>query len=336
MPRPASIHAVAGALALLFAVASAPPAHAQSAPSAKQQFASAQKLFEDKRYAEALPEFRALLAGSGSPNARLYVARCLRELGDLPAAFEEMSTTLKDARSKAEGESKYVQTRDAAAGELAVLEGKIGKIVIAIADDATGAQVTLNGKPVALDRLGTPIAAAPGDVVVRVIIAGHEPIERHAASKGGETTTVAISFRPGAPAPAPSLAGPVAPTPTPESAPAAETTGGGVRKLGFVTVGLGVAGGLVFAITGSMASSKYSSVKDACGGVRCADPGKASDIDSGKSLDTIANVGLVVGIVGVVAGVTMIAFGGPKAAPRATVGVAPAPGGGALRFSGEF
>ena len=52
-------------------------------------YAAAKKLFDAQSYAKALPLFQDAYAQSKSPNARVYVARCLRELGRLPEAYDE-------------------------------------------------------------------------------------------------------------------------------------------------------------------------------------------------------------------------------------------------------
>ena len=52
-----------------------------------------------------------------------------------------------------------------------------------------------------------------------------------------------------------------------------------------------------------------------CGQKRCTDPKYADTIDSGKTMDTVSNIGLVGGIVGLTAGTTMIVFGRPREAP---------------------
>src|SRR5689334_2876510 len=89
------------------------------AADTREQFAAAQKLFEAKDFTGALPKFKELVDATGSPNARLYVARCLRELGRTAEAYDEMATTVRDATQRAEAETKYAPTRDAAAAEMA-------------------------------------------------------------------------------------------------------------------------------------------------------------------------------------------------------------------------
>lgn len=316
------------AVAIVFSL-SAGSAFAQV--DAKAEFNDAQKLFDAGRQADALPHFRKAFAASNSPNARLMIARCLVALGKTAEAYEEMATTTREAAARADTDPKYARTRDAAAAEMAVLERRIGKLVVALAEPGAGATVTLDGAPLAAERLGVPVAVQPGTLTIEARHAGDAPVRREITIGAGETKTVAIAFT-SAPAVA---AAPV--TTTPKIAPPiqAPTHGGGVRIAGFFVAGLGVAGMGAFAGAGLAAKSKFSSVETACGGVRCTDPKYGSVIDSGKTLQTVANVGLGVGIAGLVGGALMIALGGASKEPLpASVEVGPT--GIRLRYQGTF
>jgi hypothetical protein len=53
-----------------------------------------------------------------------------------------------------------------------------------------------------------------------------------------------------------------------------------------------------------MTSSKYSSLQHSCPQNHCS-PDQRDDIDTGKTYQTVANVGLGVGIAGIATGVTL-------------------------------
>ncbi|RLB62534.1 MAG: hypothetical protein DRI90_08845, partial [Deltaproteobacteria bacterium] len=95
-----------------------------------EAFARGRTLWEAGDHVAAYPFFQRALEATGSPNARIYVARRLRELGRLPEAYEEMSTTWQDAMAMAKTEDRYVATRDAAAAELVMLEQQVGKVIV--------------------------------------------------------------------------------------------------------------------------------------------------------------------------------------------------------------
>jgi hypothetical protein len=294
------------------------PAAAQDTNAGKR-FAAAQKLYEEGAYTPALAEFKALAAETNSPNADLYVARCLRELGRLVEAYEATTIAVRNATAKAEQEPKYVSTRNAAAADLAQLEPKVAKIIVAVANPPAGMQVTLNGTPLAAERLGVPVVLAPAEVVVRLTAPDHADVERRVVLKAGDTTTLPLAFA----APAP--------TPPPPSSPA-PTALGGVRIGGIVVLGVGAAGMATFAGAGVSANNRYDAISAACGGKHCTDPSYHAQIDGGRQLDLAANVGLGVGIAGLLGGALMVALGKPTtAAPPVTGWAMPAGGGLAVR-----
>ena len=286
------------------------------AGNAQQLFGEAQQRFDQRDYGAALPLFQKAYAASKSPNARLYVGRCLRALGRTVEAYDEMYATTREATKRAESDPKYGPTRDAAASELALLEPLVGKVVI-VWSGAKGAAITLDKKPVPEDKIGEPVTVMPGEHVVLVTPPGGKAIEQRTNVEGGQTRTLAISAEgagSGQPAGGKGAAG--------EGAPG-ETTGGGVRLAGYGVTALGVAGMVLFAVGASQSKSKFQTLKDECGDVRCTDPAYGDTIDSGKTWQTVANVSLGVGIAAIVGGVAMIIFGGPKEAEAPTADAPP-------------
>lgn len=306
----------------------APPTDATKA--ALEKFKQAQKSFDAKDYAQTLELARAALEVTGSPNARLYVARALRELGQLPEAYTELEHTLRDAREAAKKDAKYEPTRDAAAAELALLDQRVGKVIVALVDPPPGVKVELNGKALDPTQVGQPVAVAPGDVVARAQGEGAAMVEKQIQIAAGATQTITLVFKEAAPA-----AAPVArPEPVRDRGVPAKK-GGELRTVGYVLAGVGVAGIAVFAVTGAMASSKYGELEDACGSTRCTDPKYADTVDSGKRLETISNVGLIAGGVGLLAGGALIVFGGPKE-QKSSAGIRGTPGGLSLEYVRRF
>ncbi|MBK7579375.1 MAG: hypothetical protein IPI67_04130 [Myxococcales bacterium] len=297
---------------------------------ALEKFKQAQKAFDSKDYERSLEFARAALEATGSPNARLYVARALRELGKLPEAFVEMERTLRDASESAKTDTKYQATRDSAAAELALLDQRVAKVVVALAEPPPGVKVELNGRVLSAPEVGQPLPVDAGEVVVRAMAEGAAPIEKRVKIAAGATQTVTLVFREeGQAAPAP--------TETTDTKPLApKKEGGSLRTAGYVLAGVGVAGLAVFAITGSMANSKFSELEDECGSKRCTDPKYGDTVDSGKRLETIANIGLVAGGVGLLAGGALIVFGGSKEQPS-SARVQGTPGGGlSLSYARRF
>lgn len=274
------------------------PARADSASSFKEAI----ELFEAKKCGEALPLFESVVAETGSPNARIYVARCLKQEGRLAEAYEQMRQTVTEATQRAETEDKYVPTRDSAAAELAMLEPKIGKVVVAVVDPPQGTKVYVGSRELEGDQLGVPVAVMPGTLDVRAAAPDNEPITREIEVQAGKTRTVTLTFEE-------SLAGDSVPAP-PKSDD--ESSGGGMGPLriaGFVVTGVGLVGVGVGAGLAAKAQSDFDSLDEECGGTTC--PAAEQDrIDSGRTLTTIANVSLIAGGIIAAGGVTMIIFGG--------------------------
>jgi hypothetical protein len=188
-------------------------------------------------------------------------------------------------------------------------------------------KATLDGAPVASNRVGEPIAVEPGARVVTVTAPSGGVVRREVTVAAGETKTLALAL-PGD--------GPRADSTAPPS-DTGETSGGGARIVGFAVAGLGVAGMVVFGVAGVMAQGKFSTLETECGGARCTDPKYADVVDSGKTLDTIANIGLIAGASCLAIGGAMIIFGGPSAKePSASAAVTLAPGGAAVRGTVAF
>jgi hypothetical protein len=310
-----------------------PPAPAEAPAAANALFRRAQALYEKREYAAALPMFRELSASVGSPIARLYVALCLRELGELPEAYDELGAVIAEVSARAEKEPRALATRDAAAGERAALEKRIGRVVVTVPNAPAGVEVRVAGKPLAPARLGTPIALLPGAVTVTATAPGRVPARRDLTLAAGALETVTLSLDAPAPAAAPAPLAPRAPV-----APASRPFFSRLTPLQWAGAGvavIGVGGFVTAAVAGALANARFHEVRDACGGMRCVDPAEIDRIDGGRHLDTVANVHLVVGVVGVVAGGAMIFFGRPRARAAApSIGLAPTPGGGVL--SGRF
>jgi hypothetical protein len=323
------------------ATAAKPPAGAPTEPpdaGAKARFAAAQALFEKRDFAAALPAFREVYAALGSPNAHLYLARCLRELGRLPEAYEELSATVVESAARAEKEPRFLATRDAAAAERALLEAKVARLVVAVAKPPPGVEVEVGGKPLAAARLGQPIAVAPGATTVVAKAPGRTSAREEVTIAAGALATVALSLDAAtpppvaAPPPATAAAPPPRPPPAREAplAPTPRRDDSTLRLVGFGVLAIGVGGFVTAAVTGAMANGRFSSIREECGGMRCADPAVNDRVDGGRGLDTAANVGLVIGALGVAGGAAMVWFGGPPLfGKRASVGVAP--GGAMLR-----
>jgi hypothetical protein len=299
--------------------------------NAKAEFAAAQKLFKAGRFAEALPLFRNVADTTRSPNARLYVGHCLEQVGKVVDAYKVFELIVKEITEHPE--EKYEPTREAAMAELAILQVRVAKIVISLTEIPPDVAVTLDGARVEEKDLGSSIIVTPGPHHVEATANGMTPVRRDVNLDGGEVKTVIVSPKKADEARvAASAAAP------PETK--GESSGGSsTRAIGYVAGGIGVFGVGVFTVAGLMAKSTFDKLDDECK-KGCSDAGHLGDIDRGKSLQTTANVGLVIGLVGLGTGVTLILLGSSKAgeSPSARSGpsVSLSGGGGSVWYTGHF
>lgn len=317
-----------------------PASSAQHANAKKAQelFVKGVGLFEKKKFADALEAFRASYAEVASPNSHLYIARCLAQTGDLKGAWAELGKVIDEAAERAKTEADYEQTRQEATKERDEISAKLAIVTIRIAnaDDAT--TVKLGGVVIPREQWGSAIVAptmGAADLVVESRAKG--AFKLPLTLTAGEKRDVAFDVLT-PPPDAVSLAPPSAATTDVESAPTPRSgSTSGLRIASFVAGGVGVVGLVVFAIEGASASSTFSDLKSSCAGPCPADD--QSKIDSGKSAQHVANVGLVVGALGVATGVTLFVLStrhhasAAASGPRITrVGVGPA----ALNVAGTF
>ncbi|MDB4995723.1 MAG: hypothetical protein JWM74_3155 [Myxococcaceae bacterium] len=304
------------------------PAAAQSVgtdSAAQQRYARGRELFFAKSYAEALKEFRAANELVASPNTRLYIARCERELGHNASAFVEYQRAASEAADRARTDPRYTTTRDHARSESAALEPKLARLVVKVTNAPEGATVSVGGQPLPRAGWDLPTPIDPGEVEVVANAAGRAPFKKKVTAAAGQTAEITVVLEDGPPGAIAAVPVTTTTTTTPANNPGdgtplveppgeAKTTGGGVRTLGFVTLGVGVVGIAGFAIFAGMAKSRFDEVKTACGGHRCANSSNDGAIDGGERMQTIANVSLAVGCVAAAIGLVMVTAGGPSSA----------------------
>src|SRR5436190_21382129 len=104
--------ACVSALFLLPSVALAAGSGQDEKAGAQKTFEAGTKLYDAHRYKEALTALRASYQILPSPNSRLMIARCLRELGNNREAYREYEAVAAEAREKGD---KYASAASAAA-----------------------------------------------------------------------------------------------------------------------------------------------------------------------------------------------------------------------------
>lgn len=155
-------------------------------------------------------------------------------------------------------------------------------------DDLTEVRVTLDGAPW-LERLdGHAVAANPGEHALVLTAAGHRSLQRTIVLNEGEKARlVELTLESTQPS-CERGASVLAPTPAPKAAKSS-----GISPFAIAGLAVGGVGFATFGIAGALGHSEYSSLQTRC------EPTCTSDQKSTVSTEfVVADVGLVVGIVG--------------------------------------
>ena len=265
------------------------------------------ELYGRHSYDEALAEFRQAFALYPSPNIRLFVARCLRELGRSDDAAREYEITARDAADR--GSERYLPTRDAALDEVRALYPRIGRVRLAVAGAPTWAWATVNQRAVPYDLMGSTVAVAPGPVHIRIEAHGYRTVERTVTVTAGEVSDVALDL-----ARDPGWDGrPPGDGAAPPMGPAREAW---IRPTAMGALGVGAVGLLGSGVLALIASTTYGNALAPCLGVPCTGVSPVDAATAG-TLQTVATVALVVGVAAVGTGVGLWSWSGRTGAAGA-------------------
>jgi hypothetical protein len=291
---------------------------------AQQRYSQGAQLYDQHQWEPALAEFRQSISLYNSPNARLYVARCLRELGRFDEAVVEYERTAREASDRATSDPRYAATRDAANSELTAVRPRVGRLTVTVPELPANAVVRVNNRDIPREGVGVAIPVLPGHVRVTVESPEYFPEERTTEVVAGGQATVGIPLRR-----RPLLEGhtevtrPVRVAP-PVVAPPVRT--GPPRSLAWVGVGVGAAGVVGVVAFGLLASGRNSDLEARCPNGQCATTEDLSLRDSGRTYATLANVSIGVAAAGAIAATVLFIVGRPSEdrpvpSPAVTVGL---------------
>ena len=295
------------------ALAGSPPdaATPDETQRAQEQYEAGVAHFKARRFGQAAEAFKRSYDIVSSPNSHMMYARSLQSHGDPYRAYEEMALAAAEARALADRLPRYAATAKKTEAERAKLAKKVSILELRVSGPSDEVTVFVGPRQVARSRWSA-VAVAAGSVDVVARLPGGRRVWRLIEAKLGETHVVEIDLSTATedaqptPAAAPAAPSAASSAPTPQSAPepTEDTSTVPLRPFAYAAGGLGAAGILTFAIAGTMSRSTFSSLEDDCPNNRCPE-GSQSDIDRGKSQQTIANVGLVVGVLGLAGGATL-------------------------------
>lgn len=301
-------------LALGIAALAAPSyAQTQQQAAAQAHFNKGRDLFIASDYARAIVEFRAATELVESPNTRLYIARCEKELGHLARAYVEYQRAATEAADRADADSRYASTRDAARQEGDSLGPKLAHVTLGGKDLPADTTIEVAGESMGVAALGVSVPVDAGKLKVVARAKGYKSFQKTVEVGTGEDIPIEVKLEADPSAgrsSAPANDAATGDLPTRES-PDVRTEGGGVRIGGFIVGGLGVVGVGMFGAFAIQAQNQFNTLRSACD-THCLGPAYQSQIDGGKQSQLIANVSLGAGAALLVAGAIMIAAGGPK------------------------
>jgi hypothetical protein len=287
---------------------------------AQSHFQRGKQLYREKRFEEALVEFMASLDIVASPNARLYVARCHREMGHLGDAYVEFVRTTTEARENARKAARYAKTAGAALTEVQTIERKLGFLQVNVKHAEDGTRLLIGANEVNKSGWGEPMPMEPGTAEIVLESPSRGPLKETVTIAPGEKKVISFdaasapSRGPSPPAQAADDPAADEPSSSPPSADEAasrrepSTRDTSLRTAAYVAGGVSAVGWVTFAIAGIAATATYNAVDAACHGGPCPESMR-SEITRGKTEVTITNVGLAVGIVGLAASAgSLLAF----------------------------
>lgn len=235
----------------LVALAGASVAHADTAADAK--FTEGKKLLDKKQYAEACKAFEESFAIDAEIGSELNVALCYEEWGHLATALEAYKKALSLAEAKKDKRVARIKAR------LEEVDGQVPRLTVQLKGDALdGVEVTLDGKPLAKDKLGQEMMVDPGSHVV-VAARGADTKSKTVPLEAGGSSEVTID--------APPKRADVVVKPPPHRG-STSSSGSSRRKL--YGIGVGGAGVVAMGVSGLVALHERTKYKDAladhCGG----------------------------------------------------------------------
>jgi hypothetical protein len=296
--------------------------------------------FKASRFSEAARAFQVSYGIVASPNSHMMFARALRDAGELGRAYEEMALSQQEASELAVRLPRYAGTAESTEREMRELLKRVAVLSIELAGEAAGEATLLIGERQVPRARWRAVAVEPGSVQVSVRLPGGRQVQESAQAELGSVTSVRIELdrTTDEPEAAPSAAPREEQTTLSESPVEAESAppSRSLRPWAYVAGAVGVAGFLTFGVVGSMSRSTYSDLEDECPGRVCP-PERQEDIDAGKTQQLVANVGLVVGIVGVATGATLFIIDEKRVAQHgAGRGLRVQAGPGSLSLAGSF
>lgn len=255
----------------------------------------------------------------------LNLADCEEHRGQLAHAWQHF-VQAQALLPKGDARATFAKTRAAA------VDKRLPRLSIRLADGAPpGAHVMRDDQDLGAPSLGVALPVDPGEHVVVARADGRIDGRAQVTLAEGETREITVAIGPATTATAASPDQPPAPYPTPPVATTPTTKYTPIivpekrTTYGYAFLGAGVAGIAVGAVTGGLALSRASTVKDACGAnyTTCSDASVAAAKD-GKLFTTVSTIGFAAGAVFAGVGLYFLLTPSSSSSPSPTASTPPA------------
>jgi hypothetical protein len=293
-------------------------AHAQDASSiakANAAFARGIELEGSSSWADALAEFQtaAALVGHDAPQTELHIGRCQAKLGLLVEAWTRLSHSIELAESAG---AKNVEK--AARDDLELVTPRIPTLTLLVPALTKVAKVTIDGRTVPPESVGTPLRLNAVEHEVVVELAGGGTFRRTVTLREGAKESVSVEGTGDAASNAASTSTST-PTTTPTTTSTSNPTPTGTSRapapLGYILLGSGAlvaVGGVVFWV---LRGNEISTIDSLCSGNRSACPPNQrgavdSDGSTGQAYTAAAIAMFAVAGAAAVVGGGVLLFGG--------------------------
>lgn len=276
-----------------------------------------------------------------------FLARCYTKVGRLVDATETWrKLTLEPLPGNAPPAFKEAIVE--ANAELPKLEPRLARLTLKSSQKYDGFAVEVDGKVWPNAALDVARVIDPGKHVVRARATGYKTREESVELSEGKSEVITMTLEaggdPAGVAPLASTSASATTAPTSTAAPTASPTtdrprSSGLKTVGYVATGVGLAALIGGAVTGLMATSKFNKLESDCPDRKnCA----ISDLDqrtkSVQTLSTTTNILLIGGGVLAAVGLTVVllAPSGRSGSPAVSLQFSPGPAGGHVSVAGSF
>lgn len=310
-------------------------ARAQSDDSAVAQslFDQAKELMANGHTAEACPKLAESQRLEPRSGTLINLASCYEQTGRLASAWSKYIEAATAAKAAGNPERETVARERAAA-----LQPRLSKLVITVTPSLkglSGLEITRDGIVVGEPTWGVALPSDSGEHQIVAKAPGYEPFQSKVNVVGeAQTATVTVPAlvplppAPAAPHGAPQDAvGPVAPA---EARPSQGL--GGARVAAIVAGGVGVVGVGLGTAFGLMSKSQHDEAAKYCDGSACTDQRGVTAGNAAQRDGNISTVAMIVGGVGLAAGITLWVTAPAKSSAQVGLGL----GLGSLQMKGAF